>query len=72
LFPNLKLLFASCEAGLGKAQPKNVGMGEIEGDEREGAEAGAVGEVGCGCVDVGGFCESVERQSSGSNGSISL
>jgi len=47
----------------------NGGIGTIKEDEREGAEVGAVGEVGC--VDVGGFCESAGRQSSGSNDSIS-
>jgi len=48
---------------------KDRELGEIEADERGGAEAGAAGGVGC--FDVGSFCDGVGCRSADSNGGIS-
>jgi len=58
-----------CEGGLMGSRFKDTELGEIEADERRGAEAGAAGGVGC--FDVGSFCDSVGCRSADSNGDIS-
>ena len=40
---------------------KDTELGEIEADERRGAEAGAAGGVGC--FDVGSFCDGASQVS---------
>ena len=48
---------------------KDRGLRAIKADEREGAEAGAAGGVGC--FHVGSFCHGAWCQSADSNGHIS-
>ena len=58
-----------CEGGLMRSRFKDRELKGIEADEREGAETGAAGGVGC--FDVGNFCDGVGCRLADSNGGIS-